>query len=170
MAELNPKYVMRKILIDKESLKDFLVDENNRRKIRKGKVASLLTSLRARNHFNAPFVVSEKNGKYKILDANHRYEALRLLITQDENFSIGVWCAVYRDLTEEQERQIYNIWNIGVPQSATDFLKAYWKTLPLRKEILELLPVAVYGERFKLGVKLLIGSHINAKKQKEFEG
>lgn len=171
MTELNPPYIMRKILIDKNSIKNFIIDEDERRKLRNGKVKEILSGLNKSIHFNSPFVVNEKTmEKFDLIDGNHRIESLKLKIGTDKEFSIYVWCAVYRNLNDEDRRRIYKLWNLGTTQSSTDFLKAYWVTLPYGEEILKKLPVTIYGDKTHINVKLLVGSYINAKKQRKFEG
>jgi len=169
-STLNLQYVMKKVIVDKEIIKKFVLDKDNRRKLRNGKIKELLKELNERVHFNSAFVVNEKSNHYFLIDGNHRYEAIKLKIAQDPKFSIAVWIAVYRNLTKEKEREVYKLWNIGITQSATDFLKLYFKTIPFGQEMLQRLPVTIYGDKMNLGIKLLVGSHICAKRQKKFEG
>lgn len=171
MEEINklvPQYVMKMIVLDKKSINLFDINIENRRKIRGGKVDDLLKGLKNGIHFSSPFVVNDKSGRYFLIDGNHRFEAVKLAIKQDENFLIKIWTAVYKDLTKEEERKIYKLWNIGVPQTATDFLKAYFKTIPFGSEMLRRLPVTIYGDKTHLPLKPLMGSHIAAKKQGNF--
>lgn len=167
---LNPIYVMKKIVINKETIKQFIIDEENRRMIRIGKVKSLLEGINKGIHFNSPFVVNEHHNKYHLIDGNHRNEAIRLKLGLDKNFEISVWCAIYRDLTKDKEREIFKLWNIGTSESATDFLKLYFKTITYGAEMLKVLPVSIYGNGTTLGIKLIVGSHIVAKRQKKFRG
>jgi hypothetical protein len=167
---LSPSYIMRKISINKETIKQFDIDEENRRMVRNGKVKEILEGLNKNVHFNSPFVMNERNGKFYLIDGNHRYEAIKTKINLDKNFEISVWCAIYRDLSKDEERTIYKLWNIGVSQTATDFLKLYFKTIKYGDEMLRALPVTIYGNETNLGIKLLVGSHIMAKVQKKFHG
>jgi len=171
MAELSPPYIMKRMLIDKFSIKNFIIDEEERRKIRNGKVKEILTGLNEGIHFNSPIVVNEKNvEKFFLIDGNHRIEAIKLKLGTDKEFKLYLWVAVYRNLNEEERRKIYRLWNLGVTQSSTDFLKAYWNTIPYGDEILKKLPVTIYGDKTHLNVKLLVGTYINSKRQKNFEG
>jgi len=171
MAELSPRYVMKRMLIDKSTIKNFITNEEDRRKIRDGKVKELLRNLNQECHFSSPIVVNERTtDKFYLIDGNHRIEAIKLKLGIDKEFKINVWCAVYRELNKEMERAIFVLWNIGVTQSSTDFLKLYWKTIPCGEEILKRLPVTIYGDKTHINVKLLVGNYINIKKQKMFEG
>jgi hypothetical protein len=73
-------------------------------------------------------------------------------------------------LVREKERAIYTIWNKGSKESATDYLKNHFPTIPKGRKMLEELPCAIYKEANKIPLKLLVGSHIIAKKQTLFSG
>lgn len=171
MVELNPPYIMKRILIDKFSIKNFIIDDEGRRRVRTGKVKEILSELNEGTHFSSPVVVNEKSiDRFNLIDGNHRIESIKLKLGTDKEFKIYVWVAVYRNLSKEEERVVYRLWNLGVTQSSTDFLKAYWKTIPCGEEMLKKLPVTIYGDKNHINVKLLVGSFINAKKQRKFEG
>jgi len=140
--------------------------------IRPGQVKALRSLLNSGRHFSSPLVVNKKkDGTMKTIDGNHRYEALKQMIFANKDFSINVWVAVYSDLTEEEEREVYREWNVGTKQSATDFLKSHWKSIPLRNRLLKELPVTIYGDKKNIPIKGFVGNQISAKKGKEnFEG
>lgn len=174
MSRLELNYVMKLELIDKNSMKTFYVNEEERRNIRIGKVKQIASQFEKSNtkeqHFDSPFVANEVNGIKRIIDGNHRIEAIKEQIAKDPSFSIKVWVATYRDLNRDEERVIYSKWNKGTPENATDYLKWHFKTIPMGKYMLEKLPATIYGSEKTLQIKLLVGSHVNAKKQRLFEG
>jgi len=170
MTELNPPYVMKKILVDKDSIKNFSVNEEDRRKLREGKIKELSASLNKKVHFNSPLVVNEINGKWRLIDGNHRYEALKITLSQNKNFEMNSWIAFYRGLSKDKEREIYRLWNMGVSQTATDYIKAYFKTIPYGEEMLRRLPVTIYGNNKSLNIKLLVGCQIDSKRLRKFTG
>lgn len=162
---------MQKIDISKNNISDFSIDLKNRRAIRDGKVKELVKMLQAGEHFSAPIVVNETDGTKKAIDGNHRYEAIKICLDQNPHFAISTWVAVYRDLSSDEEREVYTLWNKGTTQSATDFLKAHWETVPLRKEMLKELPATIYGDKQNLPIKSLVGCQISAKdRSKKFAG
>jgi hypothetical protein len=171
---LNPNYIMRKVIVDKSVISNglFVINDEERRNIRGGSVKKLISLLDSQKHFSSPFVTNEttSTGRQNLVDGNHRYEAIKDVIARNPNFSITVWVAVYRDLTDAEEKQVYKDWNVGVPQSATDFLKANFKSIPYGQEMLRRLPVSIYGAPNKIAIKNLVGSHVNARKQRNFEG
>ena len=119
MTKIEPKYVMKTAEIDKVSINRFFIYEEERRKIRLGKVKSIVAQFsnkdNKKQHFDAPLVVNEINNKQNIIDGNHRIEAIKEQILRDKQFKIKLWMAIYRDLTREQEREIYHKWNRGTP-------------------------------------------------------
>jgi len=158
-------YTMEKIIINRDNVACFIIDEDNRRQIREGKVRGILSELNAGTHFSVPFVVNRKDNGDKTLDGNHRIEALKLKFVQDPNFQIEQWLVVYKDLTKEEEKEIYSLWNIGVTQTTTDFLKMYFETIPFGREMLNELPVTIYGDDTHLNIKSVVGSYIAITRQ-----
>ena len=167
---MNITYIMKKEVIDKSNISKFLINLSDRRNIREGKVKEIYSSLKTGIHFSAPFVVNEVGDIWKLLDGNHRFEAIHRLIKEDKDFKITVWMAVYRDLTPNGEREVYKLWNIGTPQSSTDFLKAYFNTIPLGKQIITKLPVTIYGDKQNMPMKHFVGCQICAKENGKFQG
>uniref|UniRef100_A0A6C0ENZ0 ParB/Sulfiredoxin domain-containing protein n=1 Tax=viral metagenome TaxID=1070528 RepID=A0A6C0ENZ0_9ZZZZ len=166
---LKLKYVMKLKTIDATTISDFISDKKRRRKIRVGVVNNLMSNLKQGSHFDAPFTVNLKNGKSRIVNGNHRFMAIEQMIEKDKSFSINIWVAQYKDLSLEEERQIFEIWNIGVKQSGSDFLKIYWETIPYGDEMLRKLPCSVYGGS-KISAKTIGCCHMAAKKQNAFCG
>jgi len=133
-------------------------------------------------HFEAVLVVNKVNDKYRIIDGNHRVEAMKLFFDLHPKAIVKIYFAKYEDLSISQddnlrkekirarEREIYTIWNKATPENATDYLKQYFKVIPLGEEILKKLPVSVYGSNSKIKIKDLVGNHILAKKQNIFSG
>lgn len=163
-------YVMRKETIDITKKDFFSIDEKQRRALRSGAVKSLAQGLKAGKHFNSPFVVNYALGQRKLIDGNHRWEAVLSVLANDSDFRIEVWYAEYRDVSLSDERDVFSLWNIGTKQSADDFLKIYWETIPKGKEMLEKIPASIYNSKSKIKVKTIVGNHIDAKKRKKFAG
>lgn len=171
---MRPEYVMRLVEINKNNIKNlFYIYEEERRKLKITTIKNITKQFDRNNklerHFSSPFVVNEENNKYNLIDGNHRYEAIKEKINKEEDFNIFVWCAVYKDLTRDEELIVYKMWNGGAKESATDFLKLHWEKVPLRDLILKELPVSIYISENKLAVKTLIGSYFSAK-QDVFRG
>lgn len=159
------------MVINKDNISDFYMDKKQRRMIRKGHVSTLKSLLKNGEHFSAPFVVNQLDDYKRMVDGNHREEAIEEILLENADFEIEVWVAVYKDLTIEQEREVYSDWNLAVKQTSTDFLKSYWETIPLRKSLLSRLPVSIYAGKTSLPIKSFVGNQIIAKREREhFEG
>lgn len=167
---LHLKYVMKKELINSSNISKFVIDQKGRRKIRTANVKKLTKLMNGAKHFSSPFVVNFIQNKYKLIDGNHRKEAIEQCLLDNPKFEIYVWVAVYSELDEEQEREVYADWNSGTTQSATDFLKSNWEAIPFGKKILAELPVSIYPNTKTLSVKNLVGCQICAKRHNYFEG
>jgi len=164
-------YKMKKVEINHSNKDVFVFDEKQRRQIRTGAVAKLVQLLKAGEHFDSVFVVNEReDGTKMLLDGNHRFEAISEMLNFDPTFSIEVWVAVYRDLTIDQEREVFGLWNSGTKQSADDFLKIYWDTIPMGKQILKDIPCSVYGGKQYMKAKNIVGNHLCAIRHKTFKG
>ena len=174
---LRPEYVMKKIVIDKQSIRKFDVNEEERRRIRSGQVKKLVQLMKEGKHFESPFVVNlRNNGKWRVIDGNHRLEAISQILDEDPAFKIEIEFAEYNvDERGEKairnvEREIFSLWNKGLRESADDFLKQHFKTIPYGELMLERLPVDLTKTSKKIPIKLLIGSHVMAKNQTAFTG
>ena len=119
-----------KAMIGKADTQMFVV-LGNRRDIRQGTVAKLRRLLEAGEHFDTPLMANVKAGKLRLLDGNHRLEAIKLFLEKypDNKVEIGIFC--YKDLDEDTERLIYTKWNLGTKQTVNDFIKQYWNKIPL---------------------------------------
>lgn len=164
------EYVMKKIEINKHTLNAFATDDVQRRLIRGSRVNGIAASLRAGKHFGSSFVTNLKNGKNYLLDGNHRFEAIKKVMAADPAFKIEVWYAEHKDLTADEEREVFRLWNIGMKQSADDFLKIYWKTIPYGEDILKKCSADIYGTKTKIKIKTIVGAHDHAMNSKYFSG
>ena len=118
-------WVYKRDVVSKNDTKKFVV-LNNRRDIRNTHVSKLRRILEAGEHYDTPLVVNFRNGKYRLLDGNHRYESMCQLLEKYPERKIAVGLCVYTDLDDAQEKVIYTRWNSGSKQNFNDFVKQYW--------------------------------------------
>jgi len=138
MQKLDFDWIYTKERLDKTNIDDKFTILAGRRDVRQGKVTKLRALLNRGEHFDTPFMVNQKDGKYRLLDGNHRFEAIRSFLKngeKDKYVVIGV--CVYKDLNPEQEREIYTKWNLGTKQNAADFLKQYWTKIPITRNMIK---------------------------------
>ena len=125
VGNIKLNYEIKKIIINKDNLDKFVVDDSNRRKIRDFRVQKLFSILDADEHFETGFMVNEVNNKYRLIDGNHRYEAIKLFLKKHPERSIEVNLSIYYDLTREQESLMFNKWNLGLKVSILDFIQQH---------------------------------------------
>lgn len=158
-------------MLNKKNIEDFFVmDEEERRKIRNAKVTKLASNLRKGIHFQSPFVVNKVEGTLNLLDGNHRDEAIRKAISQDPDLEVEVRYAEYVDLTPEEEKDVFETWNIGTTQSSDDFLKVRLPMIPLGDYMLKQIPASIYTEATRVKLRLIAGAHVSAKENELFKG
>jgi len=130
---IRQKAKVSKIVISKENIDNFEF-MGNKRDIRKGNVSKLYKLLEKGQHFESPLVTSTRNNKERILDGNHRIEAIKKLLENNPTKKIEVEIFKYDGLTDQEEKETYTAWNSGLRQSTNDFIKQYWQDIPIIKQ------------------------------------
>lgn len=111
------------------------------------------------NHFDSPFVVNIRDASTRIIDGNHRIEALTKYFERHPSKNIDVFFATYKELTDEQEREIFTRWNISVSQSTDDFINSYKEVIPMYPRFISEMPCSVYGSSNKMKMRDLINAY-----------
>ena len=153
-------YNIIKTIIDKDSIKKLVIV--NPRKIHISQVDSIYKSLMQNKHFDSVFVVNVRNTITRIIDGNHRIEALKKYFEKHPSKSVEGYFATYNDLTDEQERKIFTRWNISVTQSTDDFINSYKETIPIYSRLISEIPCSVYGSCNKMKIRDLINAYAAA--------
>lgn len=121
MEKLRIGYIVDKQTIDQDSIKEFEL-MTNRRRLREEQVKKIKRMILHDEHFDSPLIVSESNGKKRILDGQHRISAISQIINQNPNFQIEVTIIKYSNLSPEEEKDTFTRWNSGTRQSTEDFI------------------------------------------------
>lgn len=161
---------MRKVELDSQTINNFFSDEDRRRMIREGRVKELMTMLKNGKHFSAIFVINTRDGRNRLIDGNHRYDAIKRIMAENPDFSIDVWVAEYKNLTDIEEKEVFSHWNSGLKQSTDDFLKLHWENFPFGDDFLRRVPASIYGQPNRIKARLIGGAHIESKKAGSFSG
>lgn len=117
------------VIIDAANIGDFEL-MSNRRDLRAGKVRQLVKLLKEGGHFESTFVVNLRDGKYRLIDGNHRFESISKFLAEYPSRRVKVALNVYEDLSEEEELEKYTAWNLGAKQTTNDFIKLHWDEVP----------------------------------------
>lgn len=123
----------KKIQLSKEDIKNNFVLLLNRREIRKCVVNRLLRLLEKGDHFETPIMVNTVNNKSRLLDGNHRAEAIQRYLEKYPERKVEVWMFEYNNLNPDEEREMYTKWNMGTKQNTNDFVQQYWNSIGLNK-------------------------------------
>ena len=78
----------------------------NRRDLRKSTIKKLRLLLEQGNHFDTPLMANRKEGRFRLLDGNHRLEAIELYLTKHPNREVEISLFYYEGLGLEEEREI----------------------------------------------------------------
>lgn len=116
-------YIQKIEVINKDTINLFVRPEWHR-DFRDTHISSIRNSLLKGNHFSEPITVNEI-GKYRIINGNHRMEAIRQILHYYPDFSMEVRLTCYKNLSVEKELEIYDIVNKVKPENALDVIKAH---------------------------------------------
>ncbi len=161
--KINYKFEMFKI--NSKTLSKFVFPDN-RRRLSSSQISSLCKCMYSGKHFDSPMVVNEVEGMFRIVDGNHRIEAIKKVIARYPRFSIEVLLIKYSKLDSDGEIAAFRIWNSGKTQSLDDFIQSVAKTIPIinwvKKEFS--IPVTIYKTPKSLSIRNLFNPYLAAKK------
>ena len=166
---MKPTYVIEKFVVNKDNVNGFVIV--NKRNTRLTQVKNILRALRLGKHFEAPFVVNRRNKVIRVIDGHHRIEAMKEYFA-DKKYAdeeIEITMAVYKNLTNDEEREVYTTWNIAVRQNTHDFINSYKDTIPIFSRLTTELPCTVYGTKTKIRIKNLTEAYF-VTQQPTFQG
>lgn len=127
-SHLDWKYTV--LVLGKDNIED-LETLDNRRMLRNSNVNKLRRLLEKGQHFETPFVCNKAKNKFRLLDGNHRHEAIKRFLENYPGRRVEVAICYYEGLDEEEEKLIYTLWNLGTKQTTNDFVKQYWDEIPI---------------------------------------
>lgn len=135
-------YVQRTVVLDKRSINKYIRPEWHR-DMRKNHINHIAVSLRNGEHFNENITVNEVNGKKRILNGNHRMQAVRSVIEKYPQFKIECTETIYKNLDLDEERSIYSIINRVKTETMNDYIKAHCFDSNIYKMVQERFPSTV---------------------------
>lgn len=127
--DLKLPYKLVKIKLETGSTQQFTRMENART-VRPSQVERITAALRRGEHFASPVVLNLKGDKYRVIDGNHRLDAMIRFLTGTKN-TLEMEAAVYENLTSEEEIAVYAQWNAGIRQSSSDQIQVMRDELPI---------------------------------------
>lgn len=161
---LRKSYTSSLFVVDRDNINDFELLPNHRL-IRESQVDRIYKALKNGGHFESQVVINQKGRKKRIIDGGHRINAIKRFLDEFPSKRIEVNMAVYDNLSDDQEMEIFTIWNKGIKQSPDDYLNMRKEEIPLFKLLEKEYPckVTIYspqgdGIRFKTLVSSYLGA------------
>jgi hypothetical protein len=108
VVHLDMPYIERKIIIDKENVDRFIRPEWHR-DFYEAHVSKIAGGLLAGIHPSESITVNYKSESkdYRVINGNHRMAAIKKVIENHPEFSIVMGVKCYKDLTSQEERDLY---------------------------------------------------------------
>lgn len=158
-------YSFELFTINYKTLNKFMFLEN-RRRLSHQQITVLRKLLFEGKHFDSPIVINILDGLYRIIDGNHRLEAIKGVIKKHSRYSIQVLLIKYKNVDLDGEIAAFRRWNIGKVQTMDDFIQSISKEVPIIKWFKKdfSIPINIYKKSDSIGVKLLCNSYIASKK------
>ncbi len=122
---------IEKKILDKNNVNDVFVRLDNARDIRRSQVNKIVLALESGGHYEVPLMTHKKGEKHRLLDGNHRHEAIIKYLERHPKRKVETEIKYYIGLTEEEERKMYTKWNSAVRPTVNDFIKQYWDKIPI---------------------------------------
>ena len=122
--KINKPYVQRNILITKGNIKNYVRPEWHR-EFRMQHINKIRIALIKGEHPSENITVNAINSKNRIINGNHRMQAIRDVISEFPKFRIELTFTIYNKLKREDEIIIYEKVNNTKKESGLDKLKAH---------------------------------------------
>ena len=139
---ISEPYTQEKVVINKNTIKKFIRPKWHR-DFREAHINHIRRSLMNAVHFSEALTVNCAKDEYRVINGNYRIEAIRRVIKEFPDFSIGVRLTKYTDLEKTRELHIYNIVNNTKPESLLDRVKAHCIDSYFVKEVMKEFPIKV---------------------------
>lgn len=136
----NPEY--GEMTVTKENIAEF-IETSYRRQIRNSAAARIHGDLINGVGIKNPIHVNIRDGKMRTIDGNHRIDAVGRFLKGGPDKEVPLKLAKYFDLTDEQEKALYDELATVVNQTINDFLKIHLDEIPIAEMIDNNFPVAV---------------------------
>jgi len=129
--EIKTTHTVERFILNRKTIENFELLENPR-EIRPSQVGKLHQMLLSGKHFESHLVVNRTpRGKYRVIDGNHRLEAMKKFFKNNPNGSIEIKADVFKNLTIDEEKEKFAEYNLGLKQSPTDWLKVHKNDIPV---------------------------------------
>ena len=157
-------YEIETMVVTKSNMDKFEVMEH-RRQIGEYHVRNILAALGTGKNSMGVIIVNKKQNRIRLIDGNHRIEALRRFLNRrsQEKTKVEMTLKVYRDLDEEEERKVYTLEATRKNESHEDRLNMYKDTIMFWKLVSNPLKgfpceVTIYGSKKSIKLRTLLNA------------
>ncbi len=143
--------MIQEFVIKKDNVENFINPEWQRN-IRQTNVDKFRKIIKEGNLLGTLLTVNKINGKFRLINGNHRINAIRDVI--DKVTNVKVVLDIYEDLTKEEEKDLFAKISIETPLTVDDLLYINKKELKLYNKLNKDLPIKISIYRHKNNVRL----------------
>ncbi|MBR9701168.1 hypothetical protein GOV11_04855 [Candidatus Woesearchaeota archaeon] len=130
-TDIVPSYSVRSYFVTyNDILKGKFVQLGNRRKTRPGAVKELYNKLTNGQHFETPLVINERDSVWRLVDGNHRLEAIKRYLLKNTTDRVKVTLHIFNNLDDDDEKDLFTTVNKGSKQNTNDVVKQYEDEIP----------------------------------------
>jgi hypothetical protein len=157
-------YTQRKDWVTKENIDRMFQVTDILRNIRKSQVKNLVGALEEKSGF-PPMTVNLKGSKFRMIDGNHRLIAMKQYLDKHPDHKIEVVLSIYTDLTEDQEKEVYNNLANTARQTTSDLIRQNEGDIPIYTMIRRSfpLPITTYKSADSMSFQTLISGYLGAR-------
>lgn len=157
-------WIYRLFTLTSDNISEFEIQED-RRNINARMVNNVKWSLAKGVHFGNPLSVNRRDGHYRIIDGNHRFEGCKLFLEAYPDRKVEVPLSVYTDLSDAEERIIYDIGQNSRNESVPDFIQRHQKEIPIIIMIQQKFPCTktIYPSKTSISMLLILDAYIGAR-------
>jgi hypothetical protein len=109
--------------------------------------------------------MESKKPLFRIIDGNHRIEAIKRFLSHNPEKKIELNVAVYKELDKVEENEMFERWNKGLRQTSDDFVNLNASDLFILKLINKSFPVStsIYGGPTVVKIAPMLKAYLGAK-------
>ncbi len=157
-------YTTKLVVVSKNNIDDLFSYQSSRRRIKNHHVTKLLKVLESGKGFPVLSVAKKCDGKYPLLDGNHRNDAFREFLEKNPDYKIEVLLAIYPITGEDAMKDQFRGLNDSVNISSDDLIQMYNKT-PIISKLMTLPKVAIYKTANRpMNIRTLLTAYFDAVK------
>lgn len=94
-----------------------------RRDLRPKHVEEICLGIEKEKKVFGTIVINIRDGEKRIIDGNHRFKAIEMYLQKNPNDSVGATFEIYKNATDDEEKEIFILRNDVQPQNKMDYVQ-----------------------------------------------